>query len=74
VFYSGRVIAEACSFGAGRSGSQAYLHLHYLVQTFPWKIFLAAFNRISDSNHAPGYTILAVGLTNDASDQTDWNL
>jgi hypothetical protein len=41
---------------------------------FSMEDFLAAFNHISDSNHAPGYTILAVGLTNDASDQTDWNL
>jgi hypothetical protein len=42
VLYSGRAIAEACSFGAGISGNEAYLHLHHLVQTFPWKIFLAA--------------------------------
>jgi hypothetical protein len=26
------------------------------VQTFPWKIFLAALNLISDRNHAPGYS------------------
>jgi len=56
VLYSSRVIAEACSFGAGVSGSQAYLHLHHLLQTFPWKIFLAALNHISDSYHAPGYS------------------
>jgi hypothetical protein len=32
VLYSGRAIAEACPFGAGISGSQAYLHLHHLVR------------------------------------------
>jgi hypothetical protein len=58
VLYPGKAIAKACSFGAGRSGSQAYIppSPYHLVQTFPWKIFLAALNHISDSNHAPGYT------------------
>jgi hypothetical protein len=56
VLYSGRVIAEACSFGAGISGSQAYLHLHHLGKLFHGRFFLAALNHNSDSNHAPGYS------------------
>ena len=55
VLYPGR--AKACSFGAGRSGSQAYLHLHIIwCKLFHGRLFLAALNHISDSNHAPGYS------------------
>jgi len=78
VLYPGKAIAKACSFGAGRSGSQAYLHLHIIwCKLFHGRLFLAALNHISDSNYAPGYSRTELWhwvYGNDASDQTDRNL